>query len=126
LVTIAELGIYVSITIAIAVPLLMFYLQRHVNAFDKTQSKSTMATFNIGTMKDEVKEIKESIETSRDYVDKRLDRILIEMEKKDETWKQEMRRMVDKVDVNSTTLKLVEYRLDRLEKVNKNGGGGSS
>ena len=94
---------------------------RHLKGVDSTSTKATMATFNIGSMKDEVKEIKDSIEDNRKIIDKRIDSLIVMIEKREEAYKADKNKIWERLEQMYTDIKLHDYRLSKLDSSNKGG-----
>lgn len=118
MVTVEELSIVIPILVGVVVPVVMFFMMRHVGVLDKTASRSTLATFNIGMMKDEVKEVKDTITDNRMHFDKRVDALMQSLDKREDAHKEEFRRTWEKIDLLNSSMKLAEYRLDRIDRRN--------
>lgn len=120
-----ELGVIIPVAMSIIAPLIIIFISRHLQVFDKTAQRSTFATFNISTVQEEVKEIKGTVDDTKEHFDRKLEGLTQLNEKREETIRIELRRVSEKVDLITTSLKLVEYRLDRMDRDSGSSGSRS-
>lgn len=89
---------------------------RHLNVFSKTAEKATIATFNFGSVQEDVKRMEKTQEDTKDRIYIKLDSILQLIEKKDEAARTEFRRLSDFNVILDKKMFSMEYRLEQLEK----------
>lgn len=116
MVTIEELSIIIPVLVGVVVPIVMFFMMRGIGAMDKAGNRASMATFNIDVIKDEVKDIKDTVTDNKNHFDMKTDAMLQSIEKKDDILKADLRRIGEAIDLLSSTMRLVEYRLDTIER----------
>lgn len=109
--TLLILGIVGTLIITLVGSLIL----RHLNIIGRTTDKATIATFNIGGMQEDFKELKKHMDDNRDHADRKLDGILALIEKKDETVRSELRRMSEQSTELDRKMIGMDYRLKSLE-----------
>lgn len=66
---------------------------RHLNIIGKTKDTSTITTINVGGLQEDFKEFKHIMETSRERTEGKLDGLIELIQKKDEAFRNEVRRL---------------------------------
>ena len=98
MVSFEELGLIISVLTGTVVPIAFLFLIRHVKAGDSTSNKAVMATFNIDTIKDDLRELKQHLQ---------------ELKQKQH---EDNRKLWERVDQMHTDVKLHDYRLNKLDR----------
>ena len=121
MVSIEEVSLYVGIISGLVIPVVFFFMVRHLKNSDSTSSKATYATFNIGTMDKRINDIADTLDEQNKHFDKRIDGLMNSMEKRDERWRADLNKVWERIDAISTDSKLHEYRLNKLDRTNESG-----
>lgn len=109
--------IIIPIVIGAIVPIGMMLWLRHSQAFDKTTQRTTLATFNVGTMQTEVKRIEDTLGENKDHFDKKVDGLIALIEKKEVERRMDSQKVWDRLETITAFMKVTEYRLDKAERV---------
>lgn len=120
MVELEELAIIIPIIVGVAAPIVVSLMMRHLMAFDKNVDRSSHAIFNIETIQDEMKKIDDVLNDNREHFDKRIDIIDQHNEKREQELKSEIHKMWEKVQSLDTNMRIVEYRLNRINGKNSN------
>ena len=106
----------VGIVGTLAITVVGGLILRHLNIIGKTSDKATIATFNIGGMQEDFKDLKKSMDDAREHTAQKIDGLFQLIEKKDEIVRTELRRMSDATTELDKKMIGVELRLKMLER----------
>jgi hypothetical protein len=109
--TLLIFGILGTLVITIVGSLIL----RHLNIIGKTKDASTITTINVGGLQEDFKDFKKSMADDREHLNLKLDGIFNLIEKKDDTFRSELRRLDERHTTTEKTLIEINYRLKSLE-----------
>lgn len=102
------LPVIIAGTFGFAASIIVLFLGRHMNLFDRTKQASTVATFNIGNVQENMKELKEMHKELKDFLNQKIE----DIEKGNH---EENRRIWQRIEKISTEAYNVDWRLRALE-----------
>lgn len=122
MVSFEEVGLIISIISGTVIPIVFFIMMRHLKRSDSTEDKATMASFNVGTMGNEIREIKDTIQDTNNHFDKRLDSLTTAIEKRDERMREDMNKVWEKLENVVGDIRVHEYAIKELKRRSNNEG----
>lgn len=117
-----QLNLIIPIISSSIIAILILFIGRHLQVFDRTSRNSVIARYSIENIQEDLNDLKTQMREMRERVDKSHDDITMLMEKKNEKLRDDFQKLAQKVDDVNIRSQLNTSRMDSVErKLDRNG-----
>lgn len=107
---------FISIVLPVVLSAIVTFVGIAISKFSRTSFNAVTGTVRIEGLQEQMIDMKKTIKDGLDEVEGRLDR-------KDEYFRLEFNRIWSRIEENSKSISLHDYRLDEIQKRKEKGSG---